>query len=425
MSKWTKYKFDELYVMNSGISSSPEQAGHGFPFLSFKKVFHNYFLPQELSEKMDTSEKEREIYSIKKGDIFLTRTSETVTELGMSSVAIRDYPNATYSGFLKRLRPIQENVTYDKYMAFYLRSKFFRKTMTNNSIMTLRASLNEQIFSYLNLLLPEFETQRNIGELLHLMNDKIELNNKINAELEAMAKTLYNYWFVQFDFPNSEIKPYKASGGKMVYNEQLKREIPEGWEVKKVEDILSKGVKKHNINSIAYQTEGIIPIIDQSIDFIAGYTDATEAIVSVENGPKVVFGDHTRILKFINFDFARGADGTQVLESKFPNMPPHLFYQTLLNIDLSNYGYARHFKFLKDHKIVLPNEAVALEYDQLAKFWYEKIKLNRLQNQELAYQRDWLLPMLMNGQVTVKDAYIGVEEELGWVAEEETEKRKI
>ena len=105
MSKLHKYAFSDLYDMTSGISSTKEQAGHGAPFVSFSTVFNNYFLPDELTDLMDTSEREQETYSIKKGDILITRTSETVDELAMSCVALKDYPKATYSGFVKRLRP--------------------------------------------------------------------------------------------------------------------------------------------------------------------------------------------------------------------------------------------------------------------------------------------------------------------------------
>ena len=192
MNELKKYKFSELYEMSSGISSKPEQAGHGAPFCSFTTVFNNYFLPPELPDRMDTSIEEQETYSLKEGDVLLTRTSETLDELGMSSVATRDYPRATFSGFLKRLRPIQTDIAYHKFMAFYLRSPLFRKAMDNNAVMTLRCSLNEQIFSYLNLLLPDFDHQVKIGDLLHLIYAKLELNKRINAELEGMAKLLYN-----------------------------------------------------------------------------------------------------------------------------------------------------------------------------------------------------------------------------------------
>jgi type I restriction enzyme S subunit len=108
MSELVRHKFADLYEMGSGISSKPEQAGHGAPFLSFSTVFNNYFLPSTFTDRMDTSEQEQKKYSINEGDIFLTRTSEVIDELGMSSVALKNYPQATYSGFLKRLRPTKE-----------------------------------------------------------------------------------------------------------------------------------------------------------------------------------------------------------------------------------------------------------------------------------------------------------------------------
>ena len=139
--------------MASGISSTKDQAGHGAPFVSFGTVFNNFFLPDELPDKMDTSPVEQERFSVHKGDILVTRTSETIDELAMSCVALKDYPNATYSGFVKRLRPKTTGIAYDKFMGFYLRSALFRKTMTNNATMTLRASFNEDIFSFLYLLI--------------------------------------------------------------------------------------------------------------------------------------------------------------------------------------------------------------------------------------------------------------------------------
>ncbi len=402
MYKLKIYKFSELYDMNSGISSKPEQAGHGYPFVSFSTVFNNQFLPKIIPDLMDTSERDRKTYSIKKGDIFLTRTSETLDELGMSSVALEDIKYATYSVFSKRLRPKQLDVTYHKFMAFYLRSKLFRKTMNNNAIMTLRASLNEQIFSYLDLLLPEYKEQKKIGDYLYLLNKKIELNNKINIELEAMAKLIYDYWFVQFDFPDANGKPYKSSGGKMIYNEELKREIPEGWGSDYIENLLAKESRTKKLPKALYKSEGAIPVIDQSTDFICGYTNDMDTAITADV-PRIVFGDHTRIFKLVNFNFARGADGTQVLLSNNENVPQHFLYHSLLKIDLSNYGYARHFKFLKQTRIIIPNSDVSIKYEQITKKFYDKIKHNIFETIKLEELRDWLLPMLMNGQVTVKD----------------------
>ncbi|NCC02385.1 MAG: restriction endonuclease subunit S, partial [Clostridia bacterium] len=198
-----KYAIADLYDMASGLSSKKEQAGHGAPFVSFGTVFNNYFLPEILPDLMDTSEKEQETYSIKENDILITRTSETIDELAMSCVAVKDYPNATYSGFTKRLRPKTDGIAYAKYLAFYLRGYLFRKSVTNNAFMTLRASFNEDIFSFLNLYLPEYPQQVLMGNLLYNIEHKIQVNKKINDNLEQMANQLFEHWFVQFKFPSS------------------------------------------------------------------------------------------------------------------------------------------------------------------------------------------------------------------------------
>ena len=273
MSKITKYALSDLYDMSSGLSSKKEQAGHGAPFVSFGTVFNNYFLPEELPDLMDTNEKEQQIYSIKAGDILITRTSETIDELAMSCVAVKDYPKATYSGFTKRLRPKREGIAYPKYMAFYFRSALFRKAVTNNAFMTLRASFNEDIFTFLDVYLPDYDEQVRIGDMLYNIECKIQKNKEINDYLEEMAKTIYDYWFVQFDFPDDNGKPYKSSGGALLYNEILKKEIPFGWTIDTLGNLLSKVPNSTKIPATDFYDKGSIPVIDQSSDFIAGYTD--------------------------------------------------------------------------------------------------------------------------------------------------------
>ena len=226
-----KHKLNSLYEMSSGISSEPEQAGEGSPFLSYKCVFNNYFLPEKLNEKMLINDDEKKNLSIKEGDVYLTRTSETIDELGISSVSLNNYPDTSFSGFLKRLRPIKENTVYPKYMGFFFRSPYFRKLMYNNASLTLRASLNENIFSYLDIYLPEYSDQIKIGDFLHLISQKINLNIKICNELISISKIIYDYWFVQYDFPSGKNRPYKSSGEKMIINSKLNVKIPKDWEL--------------------------------------------------------------------------------------------------------------------------------------------------------------------------------------------------
>lgn len=416
MSKLKKYKFSDLYKMSSGLSSKPEQAGHGAPFASFRVVFNNYFLPETLDDKMDTSEQEQEKHSIEEGDILLTRTSETLDELGMSSVALKDYPNATFSGFLKRLRPTQDNVSYHKYMAFYLRSYLFRKAMNNNAIMTLRASLNEKIFSYLDILLPEFEQQKRIGDFFHLIEKKIDLNHQINAELEAMAKLIYDYWFVQFDFPDANGKPYKSSGGKMVYHEELKREIPEGWEVGSLLDIATY------VNGLACQKHR--PTDDNFLNVIKikemrdGFTEKTEKVkANIPEKVKVYDGDvlfsWSASLEVIIWSGGTGGLNQHIFKVTSEKYPKSYYYFELLN-------YLQHFKMianlrkttmghitqshLEQSRIVIPPLKKVIELDKVLSPLLKKLVSNNQQNQQLTSLRDWLLPMLMNGQVSVAKA---------------------
>lgn len=236
--------------------------------------------------------------------------------------------------------------------------------------------------------------------VLDCIDEKIRTNNRINTELEAMSKTLYDYWFVQFDYPDANGKPYKSSGGKMVYNATLKREIPAGWEDSLIGDVLGKVPTTTKILNKDILETGLIPVIDQGQSYICGFTNEQSSLI-VPKQPHVVFGDHTRAVKLVNFNYARGADGTQILLSESQRMPGYLMYQVVSDIDLSSYGYARHFKFLKESRIVLPERSVAQRYQDVVTPWFEKIKQSIFENQELSRLRDWLLPMLMNGQVTV------------------------
>ena len=398
--------------MASGISSTKEQAGHGSPFVSFSTVFNNYFLPDALPDLMDTSIKEQETYSIKEGDILITRTSETIDELAMSCVAVKDYPRATYSGFTKRLRPKTAGIAYHKYLAFYLRSQLFRKAVTNNAFMTLRASFNEDIFSFLNLYLPEYKEQVKIGDMLYSMEQKIQLNKRICAELEAMAKTLYNYWFTQFDFPDENGKPYRSSGGEMVWNDQLKRKIPKGWSAGQLSDIAnitmgqSPSGDTYNENgsgTIFYQgctdfgTRFPVPRVYTSAP--TRFTKAGDILMSV----RAPVGT----LNIAMEDCCIGR-GLAALNSKFGSQL-HLLY-TLSGFkqlfDVMDGNGTTFGSITKDTlfemKVVIPRRDQIKSFEEMVQPIEQKIRVAEQENRELTKLRDWLLPVLMNGQATVE-----------------------
>jgi type I restriction enzyme, S subunit len=422
MNDIKKHALSDLYDMSSGITTTKDQAGHGSPFVSFSTVFNNYFLPDTLPDLMNTSAKEQETYSIKEGDILLTRTSETINELAMSCVALKDYPKATYSGFTKRLRPKTEGIAYSKYLAFYLRGNLFRKAVSNNAFMTLRASFNEDIFSFLNLYLPNYDEQVRIGDLLYCMEQKIQLNNRIIAELEEMAKTIFDYWFKQFDFPNTEGDPYRTSGGSMIWNEKLKREIPKGWEIRTMDTLVSISTssfnpRKHEDSSIVEHYS--IPAYDEN------RFPVFEPAFKIASGKYKVEKDNILFSK-LNPHFKRiwdpyclsemSACSTEFIVYKCNQISNRPFCFAVLNSDTfsqfavsnssSSTGSRRrlspedtmHFLFAapKDTKII---EEFCKIYEPIL----DKIKTKFIENHELANLRDWLIPMMMNGQVTVNN----------------------
>ncbi len=223
MSEWKKVKLGELYEVHNGLSKGRQFFGTGYPFLTFSNVFNNWFLPDRLESLVQTTDKEREACSIKAGDVFITRTSETMDELGMSSVALKNYPNATYNGFTKRLRPITDRVN-PRYIGYYLRTPKFRGQFMAFSTMTTRASLANNDLLNMEVELPSMDTQRRIATILSRYDSLIENYQTQIKLLEEAAQRLYKEWFIDLHFPGHE-------------NTNIIDGVPEGWEKKKVGEI--------------------------------------------------------------------------------------------------------------------------------------------------------------------------------------------
>lgn len=234
--KWEKVKLGELYEVHNGLSKAGKFFGEGYPFLTFSTVFNNYFIPKQITDLVQSTEKEQESYSIRRGDVFVTRTSETSDELGMSCVALKDYPMATYNGFTKRMRPITNRV-FPEYIGYYMRLPSFRGEFRAFSTMTTRASLRNEDLLGLEVKLPSIEIQKQIAGILSAYDDLIENNQKQIKLLEEAAQRLYKEWFVDLRFPGHE-------------NTKIVDGVPERWSVypfsSKV-DIMSGGTPKTSI----------------------------------------------------------------------------------------------------------------------------------------------------------------------------------
>ena len=415
MSKITKYALSDLYEMSSGISSTKEQAGHGAPFVSFSTVFNNYFLPDELPDLMDTNEKEQEVYSIKAGDVLITRTSEIIDELAMSCVAVKDYPKATYSGFTKRLRPKKEGMAYPKYMAFYFRSELFRKAVTNNAFMTLRASFNEDIFTFLDVYLPNYEEQVRIGDMLYAVECKIQKNKEINDYLEEMAKTIYDYWFVQFDFPGENGKPYKSSGGP------FKNGLPIGWNyvpIKNICNILSG----FPFQSDDYVQNGKYKLLTIKNVQDTGINLDVDNYISIlpENMPEFCKLDIGSILMSLTGNVGRVGilydsncllnQRVSLMQAKNPIIAPFIY--CLLKSSKMRYileslatgTSQKNLSPIEAGKIMIPYDSeIIKDFSIKVTPLIDSIITNLKENNNLTDLRNWLLPMLMNGQAAIED----------------------
>jgi type I restriction enzyme, S subunit len=364
------------------------------------------------SDKKSVSDDDIEKYILKEGDIVFARTGNST---GKTYYHENKNGVLAYAGFLIKYSLDPDKVN-PKYIRYFTISKYYNEWVDNLSLGSTRGNINANTFKICPILFPERNQQDILVKVLSNIDSKIELNNRINQELEAMAKTLYNYWFVQFDFPNEQGKPYKSSGGKMVYNEDLIREIPEDWDVRHLNEITPVSNESKN------------PLLSPDIDFKHYSIPVFDVIKTygIEKGTTIKSNKFT-------------VEEADVLVSKlnpwfkrivYPMKEENLICSTEFvvwrtpNINVKNYLFytAKNSHFIayctqnatgtsNSHKRVNPtvmmkyqvayNENIVEDFGEKIDSWIKKHVNNQQENTLLTELRDWLLPMLMNGQVTV------------------------
>lgn len=369
--------------------------------------------------------------NLKNGQILVTNNTNYVTEEEFKSNFIKlDYNSLLLSinGTLGSMAFYNDEVIMLGKSAAYLNFKtdinrfyyyyfqlpgvqtYFYNVATGSTIKNLSLKSIQEF----EVPVPNKNDYEGIAKVLSDLDAKIELNNKINTELEDMAKLIYDYWFVQFDFPDNNGKPYKSSGGKMVYNEKLKREIPEGWEVGTLLDVANfqNGLACQKYRPINNDFLRVIKIKDMK----EGFSEKTEKVRSdVPDKIKIFNGDilfsWSASLEVIQWSGGKGALNQHIFKVTSEKYPKSYYYFELLN-------YLQHFKMmadlrkttmghitqehLKQSRIVIPPEKKINQLNRVINPILEKVNIKKIENQKLAELRDWLLPMLMNGQVRVK-----------------------
>lgn len=331
---------------------------------------------------------------------------------------------------------VDDDKIYYKYLFAVLRSEWIQKKISNYHVGLVIPHFKKQDLDNIQIPQKSDSEQRLIGDIYVDLSEKIELNNKINTELEAMAKLIYDYWFVQFDFPDENGKPYKSSGGKMVYNKELKREIPEGWEV----DSFSNWIANDKSGDWGKESEQGNYV--NKVSCIRGADlNGLNGKGKVKSPTRYVLEKNSHKLLEIG-DFIIEISGGSPVQStgrmafiteetleRFDNplICSNFCKAVTLKDEKSIYNFAYEWNrlydagvlfgwegktsgiknllfnsFVNNYKVVLPSKDLMDLFYNKAKPIHAKIQKNLQQNQKLAELRDWLLPMLMNGQVIVK-----------------------
>ena len=413
MSEWIKAEEYCISVFD-GTHDTPKATETGYKLVTSKNILSNtldlnsaYFISEEDFVNINKRSK------VKQYDILFSMIG-TVGSLYFETSDTIDYAIKNIGVFSSGDKEKAE------WLYYYLQSSYAQQY--------IKRYLNGAVQKFLPLKglrefpVPQFNKElHNRIKILLAIDQKIQINNQINQELEAMAKTLYNYWFVQFDFPDQNGKPYKSSGGKMVYHPELKREIPEGWGVEDLKEFESKiitGKTPSRANSDNFGGE--IPFI--TIGDIRGNTFIYRTSESLTD-----LGANVQQNKYLPEGSLCVSCIATVGEIGFTTEPSHTNQQinSIVFEDETNRYYL--YFVLKNYfenanasaktgntfanmnkedfsgiKIIFPNKEIKNNFHKITEPYFSQIKCLQGQNQELTQLRDWLLPMLMNGQVKVE-----------------------
>lgn len=394
-----KASLSDLANITMGTSPAGEFCGAeiiGIPLLNGPAEFTDFYpvpvqftsAPKRLSKPGDI------LFCVRGSTTGRMNWSDQEYAIGRGLAAISHKSGSEYNHFLRYL--LENNLN----------------SLLNNTNGSTFPNLTSDLLAGFIITIPDLGGQKKISAVLKSVDTKIAINNRINAELETMAKTLYDYWFVQFDFPDADGKPYKTSGGKMVYNPTLKREIPEGWSDKTLSQIANITMGQSPEGS-SYNDEGVGTVFYQgSTDFgwlfptVRQYTTAPNRMAKKGDillSVRAPVGD----MNIANTDCCIGR-GLAALNSK-TGSNGFLFYVMKYFkqiFDRRNSEGTTFGSITKDDlfslRLAFPTEDVLSKYDAVVTSYNKMVFEKSLENQELLKLRDWLLPMLMNGQVTVK-----------------------
>lgn len=428
-----------------------EFVSQGINFIKSESISDSKYLDSEIYEHIDDATDQKLKRSrLNAGDLLFSIAGAYLGKIAI--VRESDVPaNTNQAVGIVRLN---KNIVDVDYVYYYFSQKHLNSYINKLSSQSSQPNLNLDLLGKLEFNLIDLDSQRKIASVLSALDSKIELNNRINAELEAMAKTIYDYWFVQFDFPNAKGKPYKASGGKMVYNEELKREIPLGWEVVKMSEWINsdksgdwgkdesegnftkkvtciRGADINGLNGLDELKPPVRYILDKNSFKILKSHDI---IIEISGGSPT---QSTGRLAFITDATINRFDNPLICSNfckpiSLKNeklLYNFVYYWNSLYTNGVFFGYEGKTSgiknllldsFVNSFYTVVPDGKIVNQFYDIMENIQKKKQTTLAENQRLAELRDWLLPMLMNGQVKIGDA----EQEFAMAAEEKVVYKK-
>ena len=394
-----KYKLGDIATVEiSGVDKKSKEGELSIKLCNFTDVYYNWAITSEMEINfMEATARPNEIerFNLRRGQVALTKDSETRYDIGIATYIADNFDNVVLGYHNALVIPTPDKLS-GKYLNALLHTDYARTYFSNNASGSgQRYALSIDALNDFPVLLPTLEEQERIGTIFSSIDRKIALNRQINDNLEAMAKQLYDYWFVQFDFPDENGRPYKSSGGAMVWNEKLKREIPKGWGnctleyyliIKNGRDhkhlgngiypVYGSGGEMRKVDSYLYLGESILMPRKGSLNNIMYVNDAFWSVDTMfysemkqSHCAKYVF------YSIKDIDFTRWDSGTGV---------PSMTSSTLYSISL-----------------IKPDVGILAKFDETITPLFQMIKKNEMQIVELTKQRNELLPLLINGQVSV------------------------
>ena len=409
-----KYKLADIAKIEiSGVDKKTMDGETHVRLCNFVDVYYNWAITKEKAKSfMVASAKQAEIdkCSIGKGMVAITKDSETRDDIGVATYIADDFENVVLGYHCALIIP-NSAIVDGKYLNAFMHTCYIQKYFENNASGSgQRYTLSNDTIGNIPVLLPSIEEQHIIGNVLADIDRKIELNKQINDNLEAMAKQLYDYWFVQFDFPNEEGKPYKSNGGAMVWNEKLRREIPEEWNVANVFDELFVQYGFPFSTELFTEEPTNIPIVrirDILENSVSAYSEEeVDEKYKLQKQDLVIGMDGNFHMNYWNDNVsylnqrsvrlrAKSKSTVSIMQVKY-DIEPYIKAKEL-RVKGSTVGHLSDKDLKELFVLVSPNADFRNMFDSIL----AEIIENRCEMIALTKQRDELLPLLMNGQALV------------------------